>query len=124
VLLRASKSPLLAGGVVDYGLTLDQVTSWAQEEAEKYLLIKRAEIIIGLQVTIESAEGAAAPCIEAYIRNRQAGLLVIASLGRGWLGQLLLGSVAQAVLAQPFDLTELLHLVATISASTPPSVLS
>lgn len=71
----------------------------ASEEAQEYLERKRLELIqAGLQVEIVNILGPAAHMLERYARERKVGLVVIASHGRGLMGQLALGSVARHLL--------------------------
>lgn len=99
VLVRAVSLPYLAGGVIDYPMVLTNLQEYSLEESGAYLKRKQKEIACtGLEVRTESMFGEAAACIEACVQNYHAGLVVMASRGRGGLGRLLLGSVARRVL--------------------------
>lgn len=79
---------------------VDEVSTWRLAEAHSYLQHKRLELVhAGFQVEIDSAQGSVAPLIEAWVQQYQVGLVVMASHGRGWLGRLVLGSVAKQVLS-------------------------
>ena len=78
-----------------------QAAERADKETQRYLERKRAELAnAGLRAKFEVGVGPAANSIEEIARQRQAGLIVMASRGRGWLGRLVLGSVAQKVLRE------------------------
>lgn len=80
--------------------TVDEVSTWRLAEAHSYLQHKRLELVQkGFQVEIDSTHGAVAPLIEAWIQQYRARLVVMASHGRGWLGRMVLGSVARTVLS-------------------------
>jgi len=82
-------------------LLMEQVARQAEEESRRYLNAKQAELAsAGLQVQIEVGSGSAAFFIQDTARQHQAGLIVMASHGRGWLGRLALGSVAQSVVRE------------------------
>ncbi len=101
LLIRAGEQPYLAGGVIGYDTMMDQAVKWSLDEAESYLKRKTLELAsAGLEVETETAMGGAAPFIRQVAQERQAGLIVMASHGRGWLGRLILGSVAQSVLRE------------------------
>ncbi len=71
----------------------------ASEEAQEYLEHKRLELIqAGLRVEIVNILGPAAHMLERYAREHRVELVVIASHGRGLMGQLALGSVARHLL--------------------------
>jgi nucleotide-binding universal stress UspA family protein len=73
----------------------------ADKETQGYLERKRTELAsAGIRAKFEVGVGPVANGIEEIARKRQAGLIVMASHGRGWLGRLMLGSVAQKVLRE------------------------
>jgi nucleotide-binding universal stress UspA family protein len=99
VLVRAAEQPVLAGGAVGYADVLGQAVQWSIEEAESYLKRKQLELTgMGVQAQIRVALAPPAQLIEMSVKEDQAGLVVMASHGRGWLGRLVLGSVARSVL--------------------------
>lgn len=99
LLIRTGEQPYLAGGVIGYDMLMDQAVKWSLDEAGSYLKRKAIELAsTGLEVKTETAVGGAAPFIRQVAEERQVGLIVIASHGRGWLGRLVLGSVAERVL--------------------------
>jgi len=108
VLVSAQEQPLsiypagAAWGPVGMGgdsLLVAQATELAEKEAKSYLESKRSKLTgAGTRVLIEVGPGPAATLIEDVARQHHAGLIVMASHGRGWLGRLVLGSVAQKVL--------------------------
>lgn len=101
LLVRAVALPYLAGGVIDYPMVLTSLREYSLEESGAYLKRKQEEIArTGLEVETESMFGEAAACIEACVQDYHAGLVVMASRGRGGLGRLLLGSVARRVLSR------------------------
>ena len=100
LLVRAVALPYLAGGIIDYPMIFANLQEWSLEEARVYLKRKQKELArSGLEVKTKSVFGEAVACIEACVRDYQAGLVVMASRGRGGLGRLLLGSVARRVLS-------------------------
>lgn len=101
LLLRAGERPSLVGGMIGDQLMLDQPVVWSLDEAESYLKRKALELArAGLAVETATAIGGAAPFIRQVAAERQAGLIVMASHGRGWLGRFVLGSVAESVLCE------------------------
>lgn len=99
LLIRAGEQPYLAGGVIGYDLMMDQAVKWSLDEAGSYLKRKALELTsAGLEVETETAVGGAASFIRQVAEERQVGLIVMASHGRGWLGRLVLGSVAESML--------------------------
>jgi nucleotide-binding universal stress UspA family protein len=99
LLVRTGEQPYIAGGAIGYEAIVGQAMEWSLEEAESYLKLKAAELdSMGLKVEIATAMGSAAVFIEQMAQQRQAGLIVVASHGRGWLGRLVIGSVARKVL--------------------------
>jgi nucleotide-binding universal stress UspA family protein len=86
-------------GVADDAQLITRAAQQAEEQARRYLEGKRAELAsAGVRAQIEVGPGPATAFIEDIARERQAGLVVLASHGRGWLGRLMLGSVAQKLL--------------------------
>lgn len=101
LLLRAGERPSLGGGIIGDQLMLDQPVVWSLDEAGSYLKRKALELAsAGLAVETETAIGGAAPFIRQVAEERQAGLIVMASHRRGWLGRFVLGSVAESVLRE------------------------
>jgi nucleotide-binding universal stress UspA family protein len=99
VLVRTVERPPVASISLDYPGVVVGAESWAIEETKHYLQRKQEEVAQrGLRVTTESSTGAPAWFIEECVQAHHAGLVVMASHGRGGLGRLLLGSVAQSVL--------------------------
>ena len=99
VLVRAAEQPLIMGGVVGYADVLGQAVQWSIEEAESYLKRKQLELKSrGVQAQIKVALAPPTQLIEMCVKEDKAGLVVMASHGRGWLGRLVLGSVAKSVL--------------------------
>jgi nucleotide-binding universal stress UspA family protein len=93
-LLRAESAgaqDLMPGGSV----------GWWLEEAETYLQEKQEALNrAGLRVRTVAALGIPAEVIQAMAEEFQAGLIIMASRGRGWLGRLVLGSATRSVLSQ------------------------
>ncbi len=101
LLVRAGEPPFIPGGAIGYEAMMGQAWEWSLEEAENYLKRKAAELAsTGLRVQTKTAVGGAAPFIQQVAEEREAGLIVIASHGRGWLGRFALGSVAQRLLQE------------------------
>ena len=108
LLVSAQEQPLsiypagAAWGPIGMGgdsLLVAQAAEAAEKQAKSYLEGKRSELAsAGMRVLIEVGPGPAAGFIEDIARQHHAGLIVMASHGRGWLGRLVLGSVAQKVL--------------------------
>ena len=99
LLVRTGEQPYIAGGAIGYEAIVGQAMEWSLEEAESYLKLKAAELAsTGLKVEIATAVGSAALFIEQMAQERQAGLIVIASHGRGWLGRFVIGSIAEKIL--------------------------
>lgn len=99
LLVRVGEHPYVAGGAIGYESIVGQAMEWSLEEAECYLKRKVAALAsTGLKVEIETAVGSPVSFIQQVAKERQAGLIVIASHGRGWLGRFVLGSVAQNIL--------------------------
>jgi len=78
---------------------IEQVTKADREEAAKYLARIQARLI-GKTVETLVVEGAPAEAIADVARERGASLVVMSSHGRGGLGRLVHGSVADGVLRQ------------------------
>src|SRR5579859_4406261 len=107
VLVRASEQPAPmyptgatwgTVGVGDDSLLIAEASKQLLEETRNYLERKRQELAdAGAPAQIEAGPGPAALLIQEAARERQAGLIVMTSRGRGWLGRLVLGSVAQSV---------------------------
>jgi nucleotide-binding universal stress UspA family protein len=88
--------PIEMGGE---SLLVAQATRQAEEATRAYLASKQSELAnAGMQAQTEVGMGPAAAFIEEMAKQHQAGLIVMASRGRGWLGRLVLGSVAEKVL--------------------------
>jgi nucleotide-binding universal stress UspA family protein len=101
LLVRAAEQPFIAGGVIGYVDVLGQAIQWSIDEAESYLKRKQLELkSLGVQAQIRVALAPPTQLIEMCAREDRAGLVVMASHGRGWLGRLVLGSVARSVLGQ------------------------
>lgn len=101
LLIRAAEPPFIAGAPVNYPRIVAEMHTWAQEEAESYLKQKCLALAsAGLRAESMSTLGPAAEFILHCVREDHPGLVVMASHGRGWLGQVVLGSVAKSVLSQ------------------------
>ncbi len=99
LLVRAAEQPYIAASAMGYPTLIAEASKWSQEEAESYLKRKQLELAsTGLAVNIACALAPAALFIEEAAQEYHAGLIALASHGRGWLGQLMLGSVAKSVL--------------------------
>ena len=99
LLVSVAEPPRIPIGPYDYPAMLAGIDETAIAETRAYLKRKQQEITgRGRQAETESAMGSPAASIEDCIQNKNAGLIVIASHGRGGLGRWLLGSVAQQVL--------------------------
>ena len=99
VLLRAAERPRIAVGTIEYPAVIADAEHQALNEARSYLQRKQGEAASrGMRVSIESAASTPAWFIEDTAQKYAAGLVVIASHGRGGMGRWLLGSVAQHVL--------------------------
>jgi nucleotide-binding universal stress UspA family protein len=86
-------------GPYDYPAIVANADQAVIQETQSYLKHKQQEIAgRGLRVEAESAIGSPAASIEDCIQRNNAGLVVMASHGRGGLGRLFIGSVAQQVL--------------------------
>lgn len=76
------------------------VDKWRLAEAQSYLQHQRLELVCaGFQVEIATEQGPVTSLIKGWIQEYRAGLVVIASHGRGWLGRTMLGSVARSLLS-------------------------
>lgn len=101
VLVRAGNPLLLAEGAGAQDLAPGGSVGWWMEEAKTYLMEKQAELMrTGLSVTSVAALGMPAALIQTLAQEHHAGLILMTSPARGWLGRLLLGSVARNVLSQ------------------------
>ena len=101
LLVRAGEAPFIAGGAIGAEMIAGQAWEWSLEEADNYLKRKAAELESrGLSVRTRTAVGSAAPFIQDVAVEHKAGLIVMASHGRGWLGRVVLGSVARSVLQE------------------------
>lgn len=98
-LVRVVPYPILVdSGFGPVPLTEEMIT-WSLAEAEHYLKVKQATLeSYGLRVEIESMLGFPTDCLEADVQEHQASLVVMTSHGRGWLGRLVVGSVAKHLL--------------------------
>ena len=76
---------------------IQQMTEAEQKEAQTYLASVR-DRLGGSDVEALVVEGNAADAIVQTARQRQVGLIVMSSHGRGGLGRLVFGSVADGVL--------------------------
>jgi nucleotide-binding universal stress UspA family protein len=100
VLVRATGLPYLAGGVIDYPMTLAHLEEWSLEEARIYLERKQSELArTGLEVKTAAMLGEAVASTLDCVQKYQAGMVVIASHGRSGLNHLFLGSVARRLLS-------------------------
>ncbi|HEU5200491.1 MAG TPA: universal stress protein [Ktedonobacterales bacterium] len=98
-LISVAEPPRIPIGPYDYPAMIADVDQAAVAENQQYLHRKQQEIAgRGQRVETESAIGSPAASIEDYIQKMKAGLVIIASHGRGGLGRWLLGSVAQQLL--------------------------
>lgn len=101
LLVRAGEPPLITGGAIRSEAIAGKIWEWSLEEAENYLKRQAAELAsTGLKVQTKTTVGDAALFIQQVAEAREAGLIVIASHGRGWLGRFALGSVAQRILQE------------------------
>lgn len=101
LLLRVATQPLLLDGGFGNAAVVEDALKWSIEEAESYLKVKRAELESqGLTVRIRSMLGPTSACIKDCAEGLKAGLVVMTSHGRGWLGRLMVGSVAKDLLGQ------------------------
>lgn len=101
LLLARAAEPLTYLGMETHPHLVDDVIQWNLKEAHSYLQGKRLELMAaGFRVETVSDYGPAATLITTWVQQYHAGLVVLASHGRGWLGRVMLGSVARSVLAQ------------------------
>lgn len=101
LLVRAAEQPFIAGSAIDYAQMLARAQEWSLAEATGYLERKRLELAgTGLRIAVSSHLGDATTIIREEAQARRAGLVVMASRGRGGLGRFLLGSVARRLLSQ------------------------
>lgn len=101
LLVRAAEQPFIAGSAIDYAQMLARAQEWSLAEASSYLERKRLELAgAGLHISVHCHLGDAATVIRDEAQAHRAGLVVMASHGRGGLGRFLLGSVARRLLSQ------------------------
>jgi nucleotide-binding universal stress UspA family protein len=101
LLVRAAEQPFIAGSAIDYAQMLARAQEWSLAEATSYLERKRLELAgVGLHITIHGHLGDATTIIRDEAQKHRAGLVVMASHGRGGLGRFLVGSVARRLLSQ------------------------
>lgn len=101
VLVQAGDPLLLAEGPCGMELAPGGAASYWQAEAQAYLDEKEAELTkAGVHVTSLAVLGLPAAVIQATAQEYEAGMIIMASHGRGWLGRLVLGSVTTEVLSQ------------------------
>jgi nucleotide-binding universal stress UspA family protein len=90
------EAPSAAAANVDL---LQQALEAEKAEAEHYLAAKRTELgAAGLKVEAYVGEGPAADVILRVAADQGAGLIAMSTHGRGGLGRLVFGSVADAIL--------------------------
>jgi nucleotide-binding universal stress UspA family protein len=107
------EAPSAAAANVDL---LQQALEAEKAEAERYLAAKRTELgAAGLKVEAYVGEGPAADVILRVAEDQGAGLIAMSTHGRGGLGRLVFGSVADAVLRR----SEIPILVKRSSKSVP-----
>lgn len=100
-LVRVGEPLLLAEGAGAQDLMPGGSVGWWMDQAERYLWAKQEELLrAGLRVRTIMALGTPARVILSLAREYQAGLIIMASRGRGWLGRLVLGSVTRSVVGQ------------------------
>lgn len=76
-----------------------QAARQEQTDAATYLVEQQKQLQdVGLTVNSERLEGSAAETILEYARNERANLIGLTTHGRGGLGRVVFGSVAEAVL--------------------------
>lgn len=101
VLVRAGDPLLWAAGEGALDLAPGGAVGCWMVEADTYLREKAEELTrAGLEVTRVTALGVPADVILDMAQEYHAGLIIMASHGRGWLGRLVLGSVTRSVLSQ------------------------
>lgn len=101
LLLRVATQPLVLDGGFGNATRVEDALKWSIEESESYLKVKRAELESqGLTVRVRSMLGPTSTCIKDTVEGLKAGLVVMTSHGRGWLGRLMVGSVAKDLLGQ------------------------
>lgn len=99
VLVRAVEPPL-SGGMETPPQTGEEALRASLAAAEQYLRpLHEALSRAGFQVKVAGGQGLAAELIEAAVLEWQAGLVIMATHGRGALGQFLVGKVTRRVLA-------------------------
>lgn len=98
-LVRVVAYPIVLDGGMGPVPFTDEIVQWLLAEAANYLKVQQAVLAShGLKVEIESTLGFPVACLEASVQEHHAGLVVMTSHGRGWLGRLVLGSVAKHLL--------------------------
>ncbi len=101
VLVCAGDPLLLAEGAGAQDLAPGGSVGWWMDGTKAYLMEKQGELIkSGLSVTSVAALGMPAALIQAIAQEHHAGLILITSPAQGWLGRLVLGSIARSVLSQ------------------------
>jgi nucleotide-binding universal stress UspA family protein len=121
LLLRVATQPLLLDGGFGNAAIIEDALKWSIEESESYLKVKRAELESqGLMVRIRSMLGPTSTCIKDTVEGLKAGLVVMTSHGRGWLGRLVMGSVAKDLLGQLETPILLVRRVPSQSLQNPP----
>ncbi|HEY7348438.1 MAG TPA: universal stress protein [Ktedonobacterales bacterium] len=101
MLARVGEPLLLAESAGQQDLMPGGSVGWWLEDAEAYLREKWKELTsTGLRVKTITALGLPSEVIQRIAQEYQAGLIVMASRGRGWLGRFVMGSVARRVLSQ------------------------
>lgn len=99
MVISVAERPPIPIAPFDYPAIAANADQAVIEETRSYLKRKQQEAAgRGLHVQIESAIGSPAMYIEDCVQRNRAGLVVMASHGRGGLGRWLIGSVAQQVL--------------------------
>ena len=99
MVVSVAERPHIPAGPYDYPAIVANADQAVIQETQSYLKRKGQEIAgRGLRVEIESAIGTPAMSIEDCVQRNHAGLVVMASHGRGGLGRWLIGSVAHQVL--------------------------
>ena len=121
LLLRVATQPLLLDGGFGNVAIIEDALKWSIEESEGYLKVKRAELESqGLTVRVRSMLGPTSACIKDTVEGLKAGLVVMTSHGRGWLGRLMVGSVAKDLLGQLETPILLVRRVPAQSQQNPP----
>jgi nucleotide-binding universal stress UspA family protein len=101
LLLARAVEPLYDVGMSFHPHLVDDVVQQALMDAHSYLQGKRQELMrAGFEGETVSGYGLAASLIMTWVQQYQAGLVALASHGRGWLGRVAVGSVARSILGQ------------------------